>query len=675
MTEFTNLMIEKIKQVSSDWQKPWFSTQGINGYPENLEGRKYHGINALMLFWHMDKHEFQTPVYMTFNQAKKENIKVNKGEKSTSVMFWKLNISHMETGEKISANDYYNLPLDEAQKYKVVPILKHYNVFNISQTTFAEQYPERYAELQHKFRPELKDAAGMRSCPAIDNMLSDRKWVCPIDIAERDRAYYSLKEDHIHVPLKEQFVSGESFYATLLHEMTHSTGHSSRLDRVKKDKFGEKDYAREELVAELTAALVCRNLGISSSLREESAQYLKAWLDQLQENPKFMLSIMSDVNKASDFIENVVGEKTLAENLDVEFGKMLAGYQESGSTDVLEKLYRMIDDGYMPPIPEYARERIETARLEDMKLLKMSVRDMADNGVIAWSPDNGFMRREHKAALDAAQNRLAGSDFQYALRFPGLMGDAGVFIARAYRNHEDKFLTVLSAQKGNDSFVWQTAKQGSLFDDMKMPPQKEEPALVPANVVNLVTGKVETWQRTPEQLDMDLKMRNYPCCLPEYAVENSLEHKFNSLYRELPVEINPAISNIHIYDSTVWGKTIEAKVNGEDMPPQKVSLHDISKYLDVRHDSARDGYNSSRELASKYFPAESYHASFSFFSAVAEKDTGRLLEMKNSGFVPSDSLVKAMDKAGYITPDIRPAVSGLFGKEEKRSGTLDLSVL
>lgn len=111
-----------------------------------------------------------------------------------------------------------------------------------------------------------------------------------------------MSKDHIVVPTKEQFVDGESFYGTLLHEMTHSTGAASRLGRLKACTFGDENYAREELVAELGSALICQQNGIQKHVKGDSAAYLKSWLDSLEESPDFIRTVMADVKKATAVI-------------------------------------------------------------------------------------------------------------------------------------------------------------------------------------------------------------------------------------------------------------------------------------------------------------------------------------------------------------------------------------
>ena len=144
----------------------------------------------------------------------------------------------------------------------------------------------------------------MLTVPLIDAMVREQQWICPIYSKEGNSAYHaSGEENHIVVPLKGQFKDGENFYSTLLHEMAHSTGEPEHLNREKGVIFGDKQYAKEELVAELTSATVGQSLGISTHIREENAMYLKNWLGALKEDPKFIYNILADVGKASNMIQ------------------------------------------------------------------------------------------------------------------------------------------------------------------------------------------------------------------------------------------------------------------------------------------------------------------------------------------------------------------------------------
>lgn len=308
LQKFAELMIKKIKEVSDDWQKPWFSTVGY-GLPQNIDGRIYNGMNSFMLYLRCDEMKYRTPVFMTFAQAKEKGVCILKGEKAFPVLYWNFSVKD-KNGHKITFDEYKALDKEQQQAYTVIPYTKSYMVFNADQTDFAMVHPEKWEEMQKRFNVQkVKDDKDMLSCPELDMMLLHNTWLCPISSEPIDRAFYRPSEDKIYIPLKGMFHTGEGFYSTMLHEMAHSTGIESRLNRELKNKFGSPKYAKEELVAELTSAVVCQSLGIVSGIQEENARYLKSWLEAISEEPKFIYSVLTDVGKANTMILNETGRE------------------------------------------------------------------------------------------------------------------------------------------------------------------------------------------------------------------------------------------------------------------------------------------------------------------------------------------------------------------------------
>lgn len=197
----------------------------------------------------------------------------------------------------------------------MTPFMKHFYVFNIDQTDFKEKYPERYEGMRVRFSgPAVADNVKGNRNPWLDKMIKEQKWLCPIELKVQDRAYYSPSKDRIVLPTPGQFKDMESFQMTALHEMAHSTGHSSRLDRGLHHPFGTCGYAREEIIAEFTAAVTGRDLGIAVTPRKENAQYLKSWLSNLKEDPGYVMSVLREAGKASAMIEESVEKQhTLAD--------------------------------------------------------------------------------------------------------------------------------------------------------------------------------------------------------------------------------------------------------------------------------------------------------------------------------------------------------------------------
>ena len=269
LEKFTELMIEKIENLQGDWKKPWF-TPGVSLPPHNLSGRNYNGGNALMLMMQAEKMGYEIPVWGTFDRIiglnysktkegktpitdnegnKLPAVTINKGEKSFPVFLTTYTVIHSETKEKISYDDYRNLPKEEQANYKVYPKQQTFNVFNVAaQTNLKEARPELYEKLKAEISGQMERNEGdMSSHPAIDKMIDDNLYYCPIKQVKGDNAYYSISKDEIVVPTREQFVDGEAFATNTLHECAHATGAASRLDRLKTGTtFGSQDYAKEE---------------------------------------------------------------------------------------------------------------------------------------------------------------------------------------------------------------------------------------------------------------------------------------------------------------------------------------------------------------------------------------------------------------------------------------------
>lgn len=309
-TEFATLMISKIEEIQTSWSKPWFTKPRKNFLPQNLNGRRYKGGNILMLLFHTMGRGFLTPVFLTFKQAQAAGIRILKGEHSFPVYYYIFRYYNPDTKEVIDSDEYEELDDIAQDGYILLPVMKHYNVFNIEQTNYPEIHPDKWEAMQKKFRAEDEgesEKPELFSNDVLDNMLFVQSWVCPVIVHHCDSAYFIPSQDHINMPEKQQFKEGEAFYSTLLHEMGHSTGTENRLNRLKSTRFGSPEYAKEELVAELTAALTGYLMGISSCIREENAAYLKSWIKTLKEKPEFLLTVLQDTIKAVQFICDRLG--------------------------------------------------------------------------------------------------------------------------------------------------------------------------------------------------------------------------------------------------------------------------------------------------------------------------------------------------------------------------------
>ncbi|MDH6310895.1 antirestriction protein ArdC [Dysgonomonas sp. PFB1-18] len=304
--KFTALMISRIMEVDKDWTKPWLEVKRKDFLPRNITGRLYSGGNTLMLLIYCMYHDYSSPVFLTFLQAKNMGISVKKGAVSFPVYHIPYMYYNPQTQEKISIEKFQLLDEAEQKQYYLIPTPKCYDVFNLDQTDYSEKYPEEWAELlsHHLIAPSVS-GVGKYSNSLLDELLEYQNWVCPVEQQFSNRAYYSPAQDRIVLPYKYQFTTGESFYGTALHEMTHSTGHKDRLNRLKAGSVkGSDNYAREELVAELSAALMGYYLGIETYIREDHTSYLKYWLGALQQDAGFLMEVLSDVVQAVKFICN-----------------------------------------------------------------------------------------------------------------------------------------------------------------------------------------------------------------------------------------------------------------------------------------------------------------------------------------------------------------------------------
>ena len=326
LQKFAEMMRNIItKAKSKNWKQGWLGVKGtILGLPQNISGRTYSGGNSFFLMADTSEKGYNTPVYMTFKQAKDRNLHVNAGEKSVPIFKWGLSIKD-EKGKTVSEEDYNAMSKEERDKFSVRPYPKVYYVFNIDQTNLSEVNKKKYDAIVARFKApdeEVKDSKGMYINDALDRMFKEKAWHCDIRYNKpSSRAFYVPSQDFIVLPMKEQFNIGKTaeevyrdgmeYYSTALHEMAHSTGHESRLNR----QFGAKrteGYAHEELIAEMTAALVGSTMGFDKKILENNANYLKGWLENLKRNPESITTIMSDVGKASDMIIEKIDEQRVA---------------------------------------------------------------------------------------------------------------------------------------------------------------------------------------------------------------------------------------------------------------------------------------------------------------------------------------------------------------------------
>ncbi|MDP1871704.1 MAG: zincin-like metallopeptidase domain-containing protein [Gallionella sp.] len=263
----TDKIIEALEAGSAPWVKPWASL----GAPRNaITGREYSGINTVLLAMT----EFSSNQWLTFQQARQAGGNVKKGEKGTTVVFFK----PLTIKEKAEAQG--------DDKEKVIPLLRTFTVFNTQQI---ENLPEKFNQ---PIKPQLSE---FEDNAAAETLLNQAKIQYGMN-----RACFIPSLDKIHLPNKTDFKSIPDFYAVALHELTHWSGHKNRLARDFSGRFGDAAYAFEELVAELGAAFLCASTGVDGQLQHDS--YIASWLKVLKNDKKAIFTAAAAARKASEFL-------------------------------------------------------------------------------------------------------------------------------------------------------------------------------------------------------------------------------------------------------------------------------------------------------------------------------------------------------------------------------------
>jgi len=277
--EVTDRIIELLDQGTVPWRNPVKRTGG-QGWPINLNsGKRYRGVNVFLLAATSWAKGYSSDYWLTFKQAKAKSGTVRKGEKSSLVVFWKqYTRTDRETGEEIT-----------------LPVLKHYNVFNAEQIDGVKP-PDAVAPAADAppFEP-------LENCEAIINGYKNPPAIHHIGA----RARYRPSTDEVYMPEPALFDTRENYYATLFHEIAHSSGHSSRLNRgldTAPAPFGSPDYSKEELIAETTAAFLAAVAGISPPTIEQSAAYIDGWRKKLRDDKRLIVTAAGAGQKAADWI-------------------------------------------------------------------------------------------------------------------------------------------------------------------------------------------------------------------------------------------------------------------------------------------------------------------------------------------------------------------------------------
>lgn len=284
----TQRIIEIMEQGVVPWRSPILGS-GKAGFPTSLTSNKpYRGANVFLLACTAFFEGYSSAYWLTYQQAKERGGTVRRGERATMVVFFKMHeVTNKDTGE-----------------VKKVPVLRHYNVFNVDQCENI-QAPDVAKDLKREFNPI--DAA-----EALCNNYPDG----PTMQHFGRQAFYIPSDDIVRLPDPSWFRSEADYYATRFHELAHSTGHSKRLNRgIDKDlrPFGSEDYSKEELIAEMAAAFLCAECHIEPAVIENQAAYVKGWLGKLKADAKLVIQAAGAAQRAAEWIRGTYPQKPNSE--------------------------------------------------------------------------------------------------------------------------------------------------------------------------------------------------------------------------------------------------------------------------------------------------------------------------------------------------------------------------
>jgi len=291
-TEVTNSIIDLLNTQLNSWDQPWIGLGGSFERATNMFSETpYRGINPILLSISLEKQKFRKNIWATFNQVSSNNGQVLKGQKGTKIVYFTL----MGIGpNKKRYNNAQLQNMDDTQikqlKIDVIPILKYYVLFNIEQTKGLE--PSLY-EVPKIAQRQITDIEN-----EVDILVKNTGAI--VIHKESNSAFYNVESDEITMPLKDQFKSAEGYIETIFHELGHYTSKADRCDRPMKN-LSKSELAMEEIIAELTAAQLCAEFGITKTI-SNNASYIQSWIKELGDNPKFIFKAAREAQKASDYI-------------------------------------------------------------------------------------------------------------------------------------------------------------------------------------------------------------------------------------------------------------------------------------------------------------------------------------------------------------------------------------
>jgi len=291
----TNTIIELLEEhKASDYSQSWYSLSG-EVFARNIVNKHvYNGINQLLLSFIRRKRQYPCNRWLTFKQMEKYNARIIKGSKAAMVVYTSVIYIDEDTGRNITHTVEQLLQHGQSIEHlnlRKIGYLKSYNVFNVA---CVEGLPEEFYRMD-----ELEQLSEIERDERAESMI--REIGAEIVFDAQNEAYYKPSEDKIYMPLPKQFVSKEAFLSVMYHEASHWTGAAHRLNRPILNKFGTKEYAFEELIAELSSAFMLAYLGYESRITDNAA-YIENWLSVMKNDTKFVIQAASQAQAASDYI-------------------------------------------------------------------------------------------------------------------------------------------------------------------------------------------------------------------------------------------------------------------------------------------------------------------------------------------------------------------------------------
>ncbi|PQO21995.1 antirestriction protein [Rhodobacteraceae bacterium WD3A24] len=283
----TDQIVAELEKGVRPWIKPWNAEHAAGRITRPLRhnGEPYAGINILMLWASASAQGFAAPIWMTYRQAAELGAHVRKGEKGSPVVY----------ANKLTRTEIDDDTGEESER--AIPYMKGYTVFNVDQI---EGLPSHYyAKAEPRFDPPARIDHADRFFSALG-----------ADIRHGGtQAYYAVGLDYVQMPPFETFRDAESYYATLAHECTHWTRHSTRMERdFGRKRWGDEGYAMEELVAELGAAFLCADLELEPDVRDDHAAYIASWLKALKNDKRAIFTAAAHAQRAADFLHKAQPE-------------------------------------------------------------------------------------------------------------------------------------------------------------------------------------------------------------------------------------------------------------------------------------------------------------------------------------------------------------------------------